>query len=188
MLAKQYLHRLPANYSMEQIRRRVSERAPLWDETPGLGFKAFLIQERSRHGAQQNAYSALYLWLQTEAALEFIVDQRFRSVIETFGRPRIETWLALDARRGRAARPLFAFREDLDIPVTADLATLRREEREKNAETAGRAEIFASVVAIDPTAWRLARFTLAEEGPRADETRRSFEIAHLAKPGLAAIG
>jgi len=51
MFAKQYSHRLPANYDMGLIRRRASELGPLWDDTQGLVFKAFIAEERGVFGA-----------------------------------------------------------------------------------------------------------------------------------------
>ena len=36
MFAMQYSHRLPTDYDMEIIRRRVAERGPQWDDTEGL--------------------------------------------------------------------------------------------------------------------------------------------------------
>uniref|UniRef100_UPI001ABC3A22 DUF4865 family protein n=1 Tax=Variovorax paradoxus TaxID=34073 RepID=UPI001ABC3A22 len=51
MFAMQYSHRLPAGHDMEAIRRRAAQRGPLWDDTEGLVFKAFVAQERGRHRA-----------------------------------------------------------------------------------------------------------------------------------------
>ena len=45
MLVLRYRHRLPADYDMARIRRRVAERGSFFDATPGLGFKAFSIAE-----------------------------------------------------------------------------------------------------------------------------------------------
>lgn len=44
MFAKQYSHRLPADYDMNLIRRRAAQLGPSWDHTEGLLFKAFIAQ------------------------------------------------------------------------------------------------------------------------------------------------
>lgn len=71
MLAKQYSHRLPSTYDMGIIRERATRRGPLWDDTEGLGFKAFVVRERGRYGATANVYSAVYLWLDAEQTADF---------------------------------------------------------------------------------------------------------------------
>lgn len=91
MFMMQYTHRLPADYEMGRIRERAGRLGREWDDTRGLGFKAFLAQERGIYGAIGNSYSSLYLWLEDEAAVDFIADERFKAVTGSFGRPSIET-------------------------------------------------------------------------------------------------
>ena len=50
MFAKQYSHRLPADYDMDVIRRRAAQLGPLWDDTQGLLFKAFIAHEIAKWG------------------------------------------------------------------------------------------------------------------------------------------
>jgi hypothetical protein len=59
MIIAHYAHRLPVNRDMAQIRTRARERGPLWDKTPELYFKGFLLRERGRYGAIANNYSSL---------------------------------------------------------------------------------------------------------------------------------
>lgn len=102
MFAMQYAHRLPADYDLQIIRQRAAERGPLWDTTPGLLFKAFVLQQAGRHGATGNVYGSVYLWADPAAAVRFIASERFDSVIRSFGRP--PTHRNLVASPG-AARP-----------------------------------------------------------------------------------
>jgi Domain of unknown function (DUF4865) len=187
MVVKQYLHRLPADYDIGRIRARAAERGPMWDAVPGLALKAFIVQERGQHGAVRNAYSSLYLWHRVDAILDFIFDDRFRSVIDTFGRPTIKSWLPLDVRRGTANRPTFVTCEHEDIPRHASLAGLRKTEIDRNRETANQPATHASIVALDLAAWQLARFTLTTAIPELSATAESFEIAYLATPELSAV-
>src|ERR1035438_1823130 len=109
MLAKQYTIKLPADYEMEIIRRRVQSRGGAFDAFPGIVFKAFLITERAR-GAIANRHAPFYLWLDTAGTNEFLFGEGFAAVLESFGRPLIEHWIPLevrDARRGdRPTAPL----------------------------------------------------------------------------------
>jgi hypothetical protein len=187
MFAMQYSHRLPAGHDMEAIRRRAAQRGPLWDHTEGLVFKAFVAQERGRHRAVGHLYASVYLWREPAAAASFLMGERFQNVIDSFGRPRVESWLPLDARAG-AAR-------------TERAAWLRRSERALDAD-ADRAAVFAAqsrepeagVVAtwsaLDLAAWRIVRFTLltdAPDAPDAGDGDAIYEVLHLAKPGLETL-
>ncbi|WP_422089170.1 DUF4865 family protein [Variovorax sp.] len=57
------------------MRRRTSRpagrRGPIWDDTEGLVFKAFVSQERGQHGAAGHLYASVYLWLDTQAPRAF---------------------------------------------------------------------------------------------------------------------
>ena len=187
MLVTHYRHRLPADYPVDRIRARVAERGPLWDEVPGLGFKAFLARERGRHGADENAYASLYLWRETGAALDFLTDARFASVVETFGRPRIDTWLALDARAAPEGPARTLIRDVVEIDPGAGLRDLRGAEAERNRAAIVREGRLAVVSALDTATWRLLRLTLSPEPPARSEAARAYEILHLARPGWAAL-
>ncbi|MCJ2056510.1 DUF4865 family protein [Methylobacterium sp. J-048] len=183
MLVARYRHRLPADYPMERIRARIAERAPAWDAMPGLVFKAVTIEERVR-GAAANAYSSLYLWRDAGAAADFLVGSGFRAVIESFGRPHVETWLAFDVSLGAAATTVALSEEMRPVGPDADLTRLRETEQARGRDLAAQPGILASVAGLDPMAWRLTRFTL-----HADPTdaRPQAEVAYLAAPGLAAL-
>jgi hypothetical protein len=179
MLIKQYVHRLPADYDMQRIRQRVAARGPDWDATAGLGLKAFVARERGRHGATNNAYASVYLWLEDAQATAFITSDRFGAVINTFGRPSIETWLPLDVQTGSASAARSLRRETIDIPEGTDLAAFRAEEIARNAATAGQVDTLAVFAGIDLATWRLTRFTLSADVPSAED----YEVLYLATPG-----
>ena len=107
MCIARYAHRLPADYDLGLIRTRVETRGQQWNATPGLYFKAFLLRERDRFGAAANSYTSLYLWRDADPFRDFLAARAdaqtnsFMTVTSSFGRPQIDTWLPLDARRGR---------------------------------------------------------------------------------------
>ncbi|PLP56738.1 DUF4865 domain-containing protein [Mesorhizobium loti] len=187
MLMMQYIHRLPADYEMDKLARRAASLGPDWDDTPGLGFKAFIAQQHGENGAINNAYSSLYLWLDDEAASDFITGERFQKVIDGFGRPAIETWLPLDVHLGSATGARSVTREDILIDPATHFAALKRSENERNTSIIKQPGIFAAVTAIDLANWRLSRFQLSAEAASTPERGSAYTILHLAKPGIPAL-
>ena len=183
MLVARYRHRLPADYAMDRIRARIAERASAWDTRPGLVIKAFAIEDRAR-GAAANAYSSLYLWHDAAAAAGFLAGSGFRAVVESFGRPRIETWLPFAVSLGSAVTAVALAEESRQVDPDEDLAGLRESERAQGRERAARPGFLVSLVGLDPAAWRLTRFTLHADS---SDARAGAEIPHLASPGLGAL-
>ncbi|MGV8921457.1 MAG: DUF4865 family protein [Pseudomonas sp.] len=188
MLAKQYSHRLPADYDMNIIRQRAIARGPLWDDIQGLAFKAFVVQTKGEHGALGNLYASIYLWHDSQAAAELIMGEGFQGVIDSFGRPSIESWLPLDARVGQAKQALTLYREEVPIAENADRQVLLKAEVERNQGIARQADSVAVVTAIDLATWRLIRLQLSSEAPRSGHTGVPYEVLHLARPGLDRLG
>ena len=186
MFAMQYSHRLPADYDMETIRQRAARRGPIWDDTEGLVFKGFVARERGRHGATGHVYASVYLWREPAAAARFLMGERFQAVIDSFGRPRVETWLPLDARAGAAsAKPArWLHRDERTIDAAADRAALHAAEVESNRAIAAQPGTVAVWTALDLDAWRLVRFRLSASAPDISGGETVYEVLHLAKPGL----
>lgn len=189
MFAMQYSHRLPADYDMQTIRQRAAQRGPLWDDTEGLVVKAFVSQERARHGATGHLYASIYLWHDASAATRFLMGERFQAVIDSFGRPRVETWLPLDAcaGAGRSRQALSLRREELAIDAAADRAALLAAETEANRQSAMQADTVAVWTALDLSNWRSVRFTLSARAIETVDGATVYEVLHLAKPGLGQL-
>ncbi|WP_158938236.1 DUF4865 family protein [Burkholderia sp. S171] len=187
MIIAHYSHRLPANYDTGLIRTRAQERGPLWDEVPELYFKAFLLREEGRYGAIANSYSSLYLWRHDEAFRDFLMSGRYKVVTDAFGRADIQTRFALDARKGQAHHARFVAREDLNIPLDADLTAAFASEIERNRELAERSTTVAAAVGVDTQSWTFTRIVLSENEPTGSEPGTSYEILHLAKPLLETL-
>lgn len=190
MFAMQYEHRLPADYDMQLMRDRAQTRGPVWEATPGLVLKAFVARERGRYGASANLYGGVYLWQDAASAARLLSGEAFRGVTDSFGRPRVETWLPLDARAGRAdtdapARTLY--RESKRLAANADIAAEQADAVARNGGAAARLDTLAAWVALDPTSWELVWFTLSSAAPDPAHEGELYEVRYLARPGLAAL-
>lgn len=193
MIIARYAHRLPADYDLGIIRTRAQARSSQWDAVPELYFKAFLLRERGRFGAASNSYSSLYLWRQNEPLRDFLAasadapSNSFTGVTASFGRPRIQTWLPLDARKGTAQEARFLYIEELDIAADADLPTVFTSETGRNRQAAAHPGAVAAVAGVDTLNWKLVRVLLAANEPVGNEAGDVFQILHLARPLLESL-
>jgi Domain of unknown function (DUF4865) len=187
MIIAHYAHRLPADYDIAIIRTRAKARGPVWDAMAALHFKGFLLRERGRLGAIANEYSSLYLWQQDEAFRDAMLAGRYKTVTDSFGRAAIETRVALDARKGRGREARFAYREQQDIPLDADLTSAFAAEIERNREIASQPGVVAAAVGLDTENWKFARILLSENEPSRGQSAIAYEILHLARPLLDAL-
>ncbi|WP_199855861.1 DUF4865 family protein [Burkholderia metallica] len=184
MLTAYYVHRLPADYDLDIIRDRVRERGRLWDDTPELVFKGFLLREAGRYGATENGYASLYLWRNEQAFAGFVTDGRYRVVTDSFGRAPIDVQVALDARKGSASTARFVLLEAVDIPADADLDATLAQEIARNREAAARQGVVAAAVSVDPLRWRLTRIRVSEQEPDDSGAGTVYQVMHLARPLL----
>ncbi|MFC8716014.1 DUF4865 family protein [Kitasatospora sp. NPDC057198] len=195
MLAKQYEINLPADYDLDVIRRRIEAGAPLLDDRPGLGFKAWLLRERGVGGSPVNQYAPLYVWRSDGEAARFLVGGGgFENIVRDFGRPAVRQWTVLAHFSGpaRAAvpAPSAATRRLTAVPVRQDPAALAahaEHEIEQLREESRRPGVHTAVLALDPSRWQLLRFTLWDAAPAEDPTAELFAVPHLSAPELSAL-
>jgi len=187
MIIVQYAHRLPADYDIGIIRNRAKSRGHLFDAIPELYFKAFLLRERGRFGANQNEYSSLYLWRKDDGFRDFLVDGRTKSVTDSFGRPQIETRVVLDAHKGSSEQPRFLYKQEEDIPIDTDLTSAFADEIARNRESAKQAGVVASAVGVDVQNWKFTRVVLSEKEPTGRDQGTAYQVLYLAKPLLAEL-
>lgn len=193
MLAMQYVFPLADDVDMAQVRRRVAEKGPPFDDYPGLVQKAFLCNDVAGRTPSEilgdrigNEYAAFYLWESDEAAKDFVLGDAFKAVSAAFGRPRIQSWHVI-ARHGRGGGlPRFAVQETETLNAAADPGAIALAERRAVARAFRSPGLQSSVAALDPYRWELVRFTLWREARDAVSARtgnsRSYEVLYLAGP------
>ncbi|WFU78153.1 DUF4865 family protein [Bradyrhizobium sp. CIAT3101] len=187
MTIAHYIHRLPADYDIGLIRSRAKERGALWNDVPELHFKGFLLRERGRFGAIASSYSSLYLWRTDEAFRNFLVSGRYKVVTDSFGRADIQTRFALDARRGRADDARFITKQELSIPLDADLTAAFASEIARNREVAEQQGTVAAIIGVDPQTWTFTRILVSEQEPTRESDAAAYEVLHLARPLLDSL-
>lgn len=188
MFAMQYEHRLPADYDMQVMRDRAATRGPRWDATPGLFLKAFVARVRGQYGASANLYGGVYLWQDAASATSLLTGDGFRVVTDSFGRPRVDTWLPLDAQAGRATGPAQALYRHVEaIDVNADIPAVKAAAIARSRIAAARPDTLAAWIVLDTSTWQLLWFTLSSAAPEPARGGEVYQVLYLAGPGLAAL-
>ncbi len=187
MIIAYYGHRLPATHDLAALRGWLKDRGGVWDTEPDLYFKAFLLREAGRFGAIANNFASLYLWQRNEAFTNWLLRGGYKVVTDVIGRAEIETYPVLDAFRGDGGDARSLCREDVAIPIDADLTEAFASECALARATAARPDVVSSIVGLDPRAWKFLRFVLSNTKPDARAPGVSYEIAHLSRPLLATL-
>jgi len=184
MIIVHYASRLPADHDLGALRRWLKERGAVWDAVPELYFKAFLLREAGRFGATANNFSSLYLWQQDKAFRDWLVRGGYKIVTDIFGRAEVETFCALDAFRGKAGEARFLYRDDIAIPLDADLTDAFAREIGLARERATQPDVISAIVGLDPRNWKFVRVLLSAAEPDASARGVAYQIAHLSRPLL----
>ncbi|WP_044563202.1 DUF4865 family protein [Azospirillum sp. B4] len=188
MLITHYSHRLTADYDLDILRARAEANVARWAAMPELYFKGFLLRQAGRLGAIANVYSALYLWRHDAAFRDFLVQGRFKTVTDTFGRADIDVRVALDARKGPAREARFAVVDTAPIPVDASLAGLCADEIALNRQVAEEDGVVAAAVGVDARTWTLTRLRLTTAEPTGlPATAVAYQVLQLARPLLETL-
>lgn len=183
MLITRYIHRLPVDYDMGSVRLRAARRGPLWADTPGLVFKAFMIQIAGEHGATRNAYGSLYLWKDSKALSEFLTGSRFQNVISTFGRPSVETYSPIAQAAGAATDANFVSFAYSDIASEQPMPEVREIESTLASVDRVDPDCVYLTSAVDAAQWRILRIRISST-PEIASGNELYKIAHFARPGL----
>jgi len=185
MLAMQYSIELPFGYDTGLIRDRVETRSKLFEGLPGLIHKSYLLNEADK------IYAPFYIWSDVAEARKFLFDDLFRGVIESFHRPRVRSWMVLDARYGnRGFAPSFAIRETDRIAPEDNLEARFRQESQEQQALAANEHLHFHAVALDAERWELVRYSLWRDEasavmPAADCIQTYEVLHHQGKKSLA---
>lgn len=177
MLAMQYSIQLPMGYDTKLVRDRVKERSKLFQGLAGMRHKSYLLSERD------HLYAPFYIWSDVAQARQFLFDDLFSGVVKSFRRPRVRSWMVVDAVYGEfREQPTFAMREADIIPPEESMEALFKREKEIQAELATNKHLHFHAIALDAERWELLRYSLwSKESNAAQPTSdcvQTYEVLH----------
>lgn len=183
MLAMQYTIQLAHGYDMNRIRQRALERSRLFESLPGLAHKSYLMNEADE------IYAPFYVWEDIKEARQFMLNDLFGGVIESFSRPRIRSWTILKRAYGnQSIIPRFAVRESDVIPPEEKLERMVERESAYQEKLLANDNLHFHLVALDPDRWELMRYSLWRDErsaiPHTADVVQHYEVLHVSSPSL----
>ncbi|WP_025899762.1 DUF4865 family protein [Sneathiella glossodoripedis] len=155
MLAMQYSVKLPTEYDLNKVNERVALRGPKFQGRPGLTHK-FYLYEREEH-----IYAPLYIWENSQAAQDFLMDSLFGDVIQDFGRPRVRSWQILEFNYGSSTIEPVKMTAEVDkVCNEKSLTDIRKIEEKVHKGMLKQDGLFAHMVLLDPDRWEISRCSL----------------------------
>jgi hypothetical protein len=181
MLAMQYSIPLPADFDAERIRERVKTRHQLFDTHAGLVHKSFLYNDA------EQLYAPFYIWKDVGEARDFLLDELFHGVIETFNRHRVRSWVTVHIQHGnRNVKPGYALREIDVIAPEEKLDVFLKREFAQQQELLKNPALYMHMVAIDADRWEILRFALWKDKASApkpySDMHAAYDVLHVSEP------
>lgn len=181
MLAMQYSIPLPVNLDADYVRERVSARRALFDGHKGLAHKSFV------YCPKEHLYAPFYVWKDVSEARNFLLDDLYQGVIESFGRHRVRSWIVIGMEYGNMdIAPTHAIREIDSIAPEARLKRFAIAEREAQKHLIDyQPELYMHVTALDADRWQVMRFSLWKDAASIPDTNsdctQSYEVLHVSE-------
>jgi len=181
MLAMQYSIQLPENFDADAIRSRVNGRKILFDDHEGLVHKSFLYNEADK------IYAPFYIWKNVSEAKDFLLDDLFKGVVETFSRHRVRNWFVMHMAYGNhQLKPSYAQREVDIIPAEEPLDAYLKRDKAMQDKLTKDPNLYMHVVALDADRWEILHFSLwkdkASAAKPASDAYLTYEVLHVSEP------
>ena len=188
MIAMQYEFAFPAGHEMAAIAQRVADKGHLFDDWPGLVFKAFLVasEQDAELAGSGNAYAPFYLWADAAAMADFLASEAFAGVSGAFGRPLVNAWVPVfQGRKATLAHAAFVTRQKVVIERGKDLSVVWQAEREAAEGWLVDPSVEAVVVGVDASRWEGVRVVFHRRPALilADGGVQQYRLLHLSQPG-----
>lgn len=181
----QYSFQLPADYDMSLIEQRVRDKGHVFDNTLGMGVKAFLCARRGDPltGSQVNEYATFYVWTEPQAMVDFVCSDKFVGLTNSFGWPSVQPWLVLDVKAcGTLTDARFATRVVEPMYPFDSLGSTREIERSATDAAIQRGALFA-ISGFDFNTWRRVRFCLWRDEISSSELHTTaYSVLHTSAP------
>jgi hypothetical protein len=181
MLAMQYSIQLPLNFHADDVRKRVDTRSKLFDSHAGLVHKSFLWNEA------EHLYAPFYIWKDVTSARQFLLDDLFKGVVETFSRHRVRSWfIATWAHGNKDIKPTYGLREVDTIPAEHPLDHFLANEKSEQEALLKNPGLYLHAVALDADRWEILRFSLWQDKESAPaphcDSFIDYQVLHVSEP------
>lgn len=181
MLAMQYTIQLPTNYDTKAIHKRVNARSSLFDAHEGLAHKSFLYNDKDK------IYAPFYIWKDVGSARNFLLDDLFKGVVDTFSRPRARSWLVMHSCYGnREITPTFARREADIVPPEEPLADYVQRDLKIQEELQQHPDLYMHILAVDSDRWEMSHYSLWKDKDSAtkpaSDSYVTYDVLHVSEP------
>lgn len=174
MIAMQYKVKLPDDYDMNIIRKRVTDNGRKTDGFQDLFFKAYLIAVKDNHFAIQNEYAPLYLWHDSEGMNKFIWNGFYDNILNSFGWHNINISVPLFSEiKDDFGVARFCLEVKRTIPVCSKMQELEF--------SANYSNIVGKVLTYNPDKWECSEYYFFNNLPEKTDGMGIYEILHISR-------
>lgn len=175
MYAMQYEVKLPSDYNMEIIKKRVRENGFKTDGFEDLIIKAYLISDEDNI---TKSYSPLYLWRNSKGMTKFIFDGYFDNIISSFGWHSINIGVTyLVNITDDVCNSKYVLEEYININPSSSLKNHDIENKFYSFDN-----ILAQSIIYNPDKWKAVKYSFVNEVPKnIDKKVQVYQILHISQ-------
>ena len=165
MIMMQYKIKLPNDFDMNNIRKRVKENGFKTDRFEDLLFKAYLISEKNKE------YSPLYIWKDNKGMNKFIFDGFYDNILNSFGWQTINIGIPL----------LQEFKDNFSkakylLEIESEIKPM-----EKREFSISDNKIIGKALIYNPEKWKYTEYYFFEDIPYEKENSKLYEVLHISQ-------
>jgi hypothetical protein len=169
MHAMQYKVKLPNDYDMNIIKKRVHENGTKTDGFPGLLFKAYLIIDEPL----KKEYSPLYIWKDYKGMNQFIFEGFYDNILSSFGWQHINIAMPLQvdiSNRIISAKYILEIENTIDETNHMSVPTFSINDQDS----------LGKVIVYNPDKWKYVEFYFYDTIPNdLKENGFIYKILHV---------
>ena len=164
----QYKVKLPNDFNMDNIRKRVKENGFKTDGFEDLFFKAYLISEKDKE------YSPLYIWKDSKGMNKFIFDGFYDNILNSFGWQKINTGISLLQKfENEFSKSKYLLEIENEIKPMENMKRMEFSISDN--------KIIGKVLVYNPENWKYKEYYFFEDIPEEMENSKIYEILHISQ-------
>lgn len=172
----QYNIKLPSDYDMNIIKKRIEENGYKTDGFNDLICKVYLFSEKGINNIIQNSYEPLYIWKASEGMNEFIFNGYFDNVLNSFGWTNINIGITYDVSfKQEFQNSKYIIEEHINITPQELLKGIKFKDRFKVI-----LDNLGEVIIYNPDKWMAIKFTFVNKiNQTISDNIRILNIGHI---------